>query len=340
VVEGYKDSWAAGMHFNLADPVGFDRVRFTASYSPDDELTPGERSHFEASWRHRNLTLAFKYNDADFYDLFGPTKQSRRGNTWSVVYDNALIFDKPRTLELQLALDVHNNLDTLPYFQAVSVPSDELITARATLDYAYILNSLGNVDEEKGIRWDLNAVVNEHVADQVPALYGKFDFGFPFLFDHSSLWLRTSAGYADGKVADPFANFFFGGFGNNWVDDGEVKRYREHFSFPGFEINEVGGRRYARSTLEWNLPPIRFSSIGTPANYLSWARPSLFAGILVVNPGAELLEREVTDLGFQMDFQFYVMHAQEMTLTFGYALGFEDGIDDREEFIVSLKVLY
>ena len=38
------------------------------------------------------------------------------------------------------------------------------------------------------------------------------------------------------------AKFYFGGFGNNYVDDGEVKRYREFGSFPGFEIDEVGGQ--------------------------------------------------------------------------------------------------
>ena len=50
--------------------------------------------------------------------------------------------------------------------------------------------------------------------------------------------------------------------------------------------------------------------------------------------------RNYYDLGAQLDFQFYVMHAQEMTLSFGYALGFEEGQPDREEFMLSLKVLH
>jgi hypothetical protein len=235
---------------------------------------------------------------------------------------------------------VHDNLDTLPYFQGIATPTDELTTVRATLDYAYILNSLGNVDEEKGIRWDVNAVVSDHIADRVPGLYGRLDFGLPFLFDHSSVWLRNSAGFADGDAADPFANYFFGGFGNNWVDDGEAKRYRDHFSFPGFDISTIGGRTYYRSMLEWNLPPLRFRDIGSPANHLSWARPALFAGLLVVDPDTGLTRREVSNLGVQLDFQFYVMHAQEMTLSIGWAIGMEDGLPDREEFMLSLKVLH
>ena len=340
VLEGYKDSIAAGMHLNISDPIGLDQVKLTLSYSPDEQLSQGERTHLEASYRHRSVKLTFKYNDADFYDLFGPTKTSRKGNSWYLDYDAALIFDKPRNLDMELRLAVHDNLDSLPYFQGVPVASEELITGRFTLDYRYILNSLGNVDEEKGWRWDLNAVVNQVHDDTIPAAFGGLSFGFPLLFDHATLWLRTGAGWSDGLAADPFANFFFGGFGNNWVDNGEVKRYRDHFAFPGFEIAEFGGRTYTRAMVEWNLPPVRFRSVGTPANYLSWGRPALFASALVLNPDDTALKRELTNIGAQFDLQFYVMHAQEMTLSFGYALGFEDGQPDREEVMVSLKVLY
>jgi hypothetical protein len=339
VVEGYKESWALGMHANFADPVGLDRITLTASYSPDEDLDEGERLHFEGLWRHRGWRVRFQYNDADFYDLFGPTRSSRRGNSWTFGYEKALIFDTPRTLDMDLAVQLHNNLDTLPAFQDIGVTTDELVTARLSLDYAYLLNSLGNVDEEKGVRWNLNAVVSHAAGNTIPSVFGGFDVGTPFLFDHSSLWLRTGAGWSDGAAEDPYANFFFGGFGNNWIDDDEVKRYREHFSFPGFEINQIGGRSYARAMLEWNLPPVRFSNIGTPANYLSWARAALFAGTLVLDPGRDG-SRTFGTLGAQLDLQFYVMHDQEMTLSVGYARGFEDGGDGSDEWMLSLKILH
>ncbi|NIW23156.1 MAG: hypothetical protein GWN29_00525, partial [Gammaproteobacteria bacterium] len=76
-------------------------------------------------------------------------------------------------------------------------------------------------------------------------------------FSHSSFWLRTSAGFSPGDRDEPFANFFFGGFGNNWVDRLDEKRYREFRSFPGVEISEIGGVNYTRAMLEWNLPPWR-----------------------------------------------------------------------------------
>ena len=201
---------------------------------------------------------------ADFYDLFGPTKTSVRGNSWLVGYKKALIFDAPRTLDLDMYLKAFNGLDTVPGAQNVTSPSDKLVTAVAKLKYGYIVNSLGNVDDEKGMRWNLTAVVNHANGNTIPAIYGGFDFGAPFLFDHSSLWLRSSAGWAHGDVSDPYANFYFGAFGNNWVDDGEVKRYRSYPSFPGFDIDALNGREFLHSMLEWNLPPIRFSDVGSP----------------------------------------------------------------------------
>lgn len=340
VVEGYKDSRAIGMHGSWSDPIGLDRINVTAAYSPDNTLPKYERVHFDALWQHRGFRFGYKHNGADFYDLFGPTKTSRRGNDWLFGYEKPLIFDIPRTLSLDLSIESFNGLDTLPGSQNIASPGSKLVTAAAKLNYGYVINSLGNVDDEKGIRWNLNLVVNHANGNTVPALYGGVDFGRPFLFDHSSLWLRTSAGWASGAATNPYANFFFGGFGNNWVDNRDVKRYRDHFSFPGFDIDALNGRSYARSILEWNLPPVRFSDIGTPANYLSWARPALFAGVLVTDPGDSARSQTLRDLGFQVDFQFNVMHDQEMTLSIGGAKGFGDGNVGRNEWMLSLKVLH
>ena len=49
---------------------------------------------------------------------------------------------------------------------------------------------------------------------------------------------------------------------------------------PGFEIDAIGGRTFAKSMLELNLPPLRFESLGTPGFYVPWARSALFATAL------------------------------------------------------------
>ena len=102
---------------------------------------------------------------------------------------------------------------------------------------------------------------------------------------HSSLWLYSAAGAAGGNHLNPLTFFYFGSFRNNFVDNGEVKRYREYDSFPGFDIDEIAARNFVKSVGEWNLPPIRFSDVGTPSLFLSSLRPALFAGVLFADPG-------------------------------------------------------
>ena len=58
---------------------------------------------------------------------------------------------------------------------------------------------------------------------------------------------EAPAGFSPSDRDEPFANFFFGGFGNNYVDHHDEKRYREYYALPGAELNEIGGRNFVKS---------------------------------------------------------------------------------------------
>ncbi|MBA2304875.1 MAG: hypothetical protein H0W08_19900 [Acidobacteria bacterium] len=153
------------------------------------------------------------------------------------------------------------------------------------------------------------------------------------------MWLRSAAGISPGDRDEPFANFFFGGFGNNWVDRGEAKRYREYYAFPGADLNEVGGRNFLKSTLEWNLSPLRFRRVGTPGFYLTWMRPAIFAGGLLTNMDDRAVRRTLSNLGGQLDFQLTTLSSLDMMLSVGGAVAFESDQAARREFMISFKVL-
>ena len=99
------------------------------------------------------------------------------------------------------------------------------------------------------------------------------------------MWLRSYAGRAFGNENDPFANFYFGAFGNNWIDKGEISRYREYYSFPGVQINQIGAQSFVKGQAEWDLTPLHFRDLGSTKLYFNWARLALFAGGLAANPG-------------------------------------------------------
>jgi hypothetical protein len=106
---------------------------------------------------------------------------------------------------------------------------------------------------------------------------------------------------------------------------------------PGFEINEIGGQKFARGMLEWNLAPHYFHNAGSPGFFTAWMRPSLFTSVLVTR--SDSVETTFRNVGLQVDFQLYVFSRLEMMLSVGAARGYSDDARGENEFMVSLKIL-
>jgi len=339
VLQGYKDSVGLGYKLTIEDPIGFAQLGITVAFTPDSKLPSNEREHFELNWNYLGWRADLAWNRSDFYDIFGPTKRSRKGLGIKAGYDHTFIYDEPRRLDLKTDIAFYDKIDALPDYQNVDVSFDRLYTAEVGLRYKHFQRSLGAVDDEKGLSWDAVLSANHVNGQTIPQLRGGLDFGLPLPLDHASVWLRSSAGVADGDRRDPFANSFFGGFGNNYVDSGAIKRYREHYAMPGFGINELSGRSFAKTMVELNLPPRIFESVGTPSFYLAWLRPAVFASTLWTDPHDSRVRRDYSSLGGQVDLRFTVLHWYEMTLSMGYAVGYRGARRAGDEFMISLKIL-
>ncbi len=81
IVQGYKDSQVVGMHAEFADRLRLAGVNVEAGYSPDPSLPTKERAHASFDAHFWDWKISGYYNYSDFYDLFGPTKVSRRGES-------------------------------------------------------------------------------------------------------------------------------------------------------------------------------------------------------------------------------------------------------------------
>jgi len=339
VLQGYRGSAGIGVRLNFSDPMMLNQLSLTASYTPDRDLDSDERLHLKLDYERYDWTVALTYNNADFYDLFGPTYRGLKGYSAELGWDKNLIFDRPRKLELNLDTAFFGGLEQVPGFQNVPSPYDTLWWSRAKLHYSNVRSSLGHVDDEKGHTWELVAANNYVNGEAIPFIRGAFDIGFALPIRHSSIWLRTDAGYAHGDADNPFAFFFFGGFGNNYVDDGPIKRYHEWYSFPGVDLNAIGGQTFTKAMLEWNLPPLRFRRVGWSGFFITWVRPSLFTTGIVTSWDDKQERREFGNLGAQFDLRFTVLSRLDMTLSLGYAQAFSEGMKASNEFMISLKIL-
>ncbi len=339
IVQGYKNTQAVGYRVNFSDPLELNRLTLTATYSPFESLASVERVHLMASYERYDWTFRATFNNADFYDLVGPTKTGRKGYVVGLERKKNLIYDEPKKLDLTVGGSYSGSLDRLPAYQNVAVSVTRLATIDAKLNYTNTTGSMGRVDDEKGQKGSLVAEGDFVNGKTDFGMYGTFDLGVPLPVRHSSIWLRSAAGFSPNDASNLFANFYFGGFGNNWVDSRTEKRYREFYSFPGLRLNELGGRNFAKSILELNLPPWRFAHLGTPGFYMTWMRPALFVGGLATNLDAAGIRRKVADAGGQLDFRFTLMSNLDMTLSIGAAMAFEKGRSPQREAMVSLKVL-
>lgn len=340
VAEGYKSSTALGYYFDFSNDIGYNSVKFTASYSPfSTSLQEYERLHFSLAYRYWKWEFNFKYNPADFYDLFGPTKTSRRGYFLGAKYKDNLIWDEPRTMDYTISGGYWGNLEKMPDYQNVSASFDRYLYVNFLLNYEFIERSQGAVDGEKGFAFNLfsrNNYVNRHL---FPRIVTTLDRGFALPVNHTSFWLRSAAGISPALRDEPFANFYFGGFGNNWVDHQDEKRYREYYSFAGTDLNSIGGTNFVKLLAELNLPPARFRHIGVTACYPRWLRPAVFATGITTNLFAPDYSRTVFNCGGQVDIEVVLFSLFKTTLSAGYGLAIENGRKLSDEFMFSLKIL-
>jgi hypothetical protein len=339
VVEGYKTYTAMGVRLNVQDPLSLNRLVLAASVTPQPGLPDGERFHGLAELSVWQWRFTAGYNRSDFYDLFGPTRTSRKGYTLGVEYRDYFFLERPESFEYAFAGAGYWGLERLPELQNVATSVDRFYTIAGQLKYSFLLRSLGAVDAERGILTSLSLNTTVLRSAFYPRAAGRLDYGFALPWDHASIWLRSYAGYSPGDPEEPSANFFFGGFGNNWVDHGSVQRFREQYSFPGMELDALGGTNFVKLMAEFGLPPLRFRRAGVPALYCTWMRLALFGGGIATNLDRPSAGQKAVAAGAQLDCKLVLFSTLSSTLSFGYAVAAERDQRRRTEWMVSLKLL-
>jgi hypothetical protein len=336
IVSGYGQKAAPGYYFHIADPLQFRQFSVSLAVSPYG-VHGSERFHANVEYQTPNWKLTYWHNLADVYDLAGPVLRSRKGDAFIASYTKPLIYDPPRQLDVFGSASAYFGLDQLPGAQNIASPKN-LQSAEVGLRYTNTTKSLGGVDHEKGFEARIATGTDQAQGHFYPKLYGGFDLGTALPWHNSSVWLYAHAGMVGGQHLSPLAAYYFGAFRNNYVDDRPEKRYREMESFPGFEIDEIAARRFARVTGEVNLPPVRFAEVGTPAFYLSYIRPAVFTGAMATT-APDGSGHHYYDVGAQLDLNFTVALRLPMVFSVGAAGGWADGHYRKTEWLASLKIM-
>src|SRR5687767_14023715 len=167
IVEGYEDAAgnyavAGGMRLNFSDRIGATGLELSASFSPGQNLEQYEQLHLRGVFRHWNWKVTGALNRADFYDLVGPTKTSRRGYSLAAQYSGNLYFDGPTSFGYTVEAAGYGGLATVPEFQDVGASFDKLASLNGELAWKSLRSSLGAIDNELGETWNA-ALRNNYV---------------------------------------------------------------------------------------------------------------------------------------------------------------------------------
>ncbi len=189
--------------------------------------------------------------------------------------------------------------------------------------------------------WALVYNGNRVNGEITPQFRGEFDFGLPLPLAHSSIWLRSAAGVANGDRNSTVANFYFGGFGNNYVDDKSIKRYREYsIRCPGFGIDQVSA--LSTSCARWPSGTCRRTSSSRSARPASTSpgcgrrcSPRVSGPI----PATRRCASSTRAWAVRSTCSFSVLHRYDMTLSAGYAVGFQGSQRVGSEWMISLKIM-
>jgi len=337
IFQGYKNYIGFGYRLNFMDPMMLNSLIIKLSFTPYSNLPLKQTIHLAVDYTYWNWTFQAHYNYADFYDIFGPTKFSRAGYMFSGKYSHVFMRMSPARTELYVKLAAYGDLETLPGYQNIESSYKDMYIGTINFHRSYLRKSLGAIEPEQGYDWMVYAFTSFAKQTFYPQLINNFDFGFLLPMKNSALWFRTSVGQSFGETDKTNSYFYFGGFGNNWVDYRNPQQYREMQSFPGVQIDQLSAMNYAKLTTEINFPPIRFRKVGLLGFYSTYARFSAFGMGLFSNLANNLPNTNYFSTGAQLDLELVLFSLIKSNLSFGYSRAYGPMLP-ADQFMVSLKL--
>ena len=212
------------------------------------------------------------------------------------------------------------------------------MVAQTNYNSTNLRRSIGSSDFESGDIYDFTLRVfgdnpdDPQFAGQVT---GEWDNYSNFLIPHNTLHFKLAAGYHYDNKSLRQARFYFGGFGNRYVENENVKQYRKVFRFPGIPIYSLDAERFIKIMFENNFPPIRFVNISFSQHFINHFDASLYSQALILKSD---LAKKWIDIGVQGNVVFKHWFNLESTFSAGIAKAWWDNGEDWQWFL-SIKLL-
>lgn len=348
-ISGFTDRQAwnnvtpvVGYRFAFSDPIGLHSLKFSIGLSPWSHNDAKNQYHAQVEWKYWSWTLSAAWNPTSFYDLFGPIRTSRKGWNAKVAFDRTYNLIPPVEHQYGASIAAYGMMDALPTHQEVSVSdsTNAFQTAQVYYKFSKTRSSLGAVGAESGVSAGINASTYLVKGVFYPAVNATCSAGFllPYV-RNTSLWFHGALGHNFGDEETPFGNDYFGGFGNNWVDNRSANRYRSITTMPGANIDAIKAHSFGKLTAELCLKPIRFKNFGLLNLYPTYTQFNLFSSGLLADPWGRNKARGFINVGAQVNTEVVMFKYLKTTWSLGYARIFNPDGTNQGDWLFSLKLL-
>lgn len=308
-----------GLYAHLADPLGVHDITLEAGVSPFNHQASAPRFHFKGHYEYsRKYRLELEHNAPSFYDLFNPRKAGLIGTKLTLGQTRYWKFDVPHKIKQATTLSLYKGLKAVND-NLIRVSNPDFLVFETRVSSENVRRAIASVDSEFGNKWAVTLTalgMNPRAPEIGTGFHGEWSHFQTWAIPHNVLHAQLAAGYYRANEDLALGRFYFGGFGNQYLENKETKQYRAVFRFPGVPIYSLSSQRFVKIMLENNLPPLRFSHIGISRHLLSHVDASVFTqGLLADSPQSMAW----LNLGAQVNLVFTHWFNLESTFSAGVA---------------------
>jgi hypothetical protein len=326
-ISGYQHKLIGGIAVELRDPLLQHRLLVRMGRSDRHDWHGYLKYAFQDEW-----SLEWKKDPDSFYDMLNQRRMNMPGKSAKIEMKKWWRYDLPATVEQWTYLLWGQGLNDVA---EKGLQQKDLISLGMRWQGKSWRKSIGSVDHERGYEWNLLASTSKGLDASDPSFVARADIavarsGF---WPHHTFRVQTAAGIAAGKEL-MLGRFYFGGFGNRWLEDQASTGFRQLGNFPGLAYKSLPADRFVKFGIETLLPPIdvakQFGFLG-----LHKAAVYVFSQSLFFHHQSWLC---AFNAGVQTDFSVRLFYLLESTFSFGYATAWTGSKRD-QEFMISLKLL-
>jgi hypothetical protein len=338
VVSGFQNQVVLGFFTRVSDPLLLHDFTMEMGVSPFNE-TPGDpffHFRFKYDFKQR-FYFEYKFNGPDFFDLFNNRKRGFLGSLFKLGYTHYWLYDKPHTLKQEISLTFYKDVEFIndnlvkvsqPYFGVLSFN----ITSKN------LRRTIGSSDFENGDQFSVTLNLFATQFDSLQGLlngYVEYNKYLLWLARHNVFHLMVSGGYVFDNPNLVQGRFYFGGFGNRGIDNGDVRQFRKVFRFPGLPIYQLMTKKFVKLLLENDLPPLRLRNWALGNQFVNHIDFAIYSQSLITE---NEFGKYWIDIGAQMDIRFKHWYNLETTFSAGIAKAWSEKTTDWEWFL-SIKLL-